>query len=94
MRIRWLKRTDLDLEEAFDWLAERNLVAAWEMLDRVRKRGNQDLAAHPEIGRPGRVRGTRELVVAGTHYVLVYRIQPQEIQILRVLHGAQKWPPT
>ncbi|WP_368857436.1 type II toxin-antitoxin system RelE/ParE family toxin [Thiolapillus sp.] len=32
--------------------------------------------------------------VTGTHYVLVYRIQSQEIQILRVLHGAQKWPPT
>ncbi len=41
MKIRWLKRTELDIEEAFDWLAERNLTAAWEMLDRIRKRGKQ-----------------------------------------------------
>ncbi len=93
MKIRWLKRTTLDIEEAFDWLAERNPAAAWEMLERIRKRGNEDLAEHPELGRIGRVSGTRELVVTGTPYLLVYRIKGDELQILRVLHGHQQWPP-
>ena len=93
MRIRWLRRCDEDIEAAFDWLAERNLDAAWELLARLRKRALSDLAAYPEIGRSGRVSGTRELVVPGTSYLLVYRIRPEEIQILRVLHGRQQWPP-
>lgn len=93
MRIRWLKRTDLDVEEAFDWLAEHNLTAAWEMLARIRKRGDEDLAEHPELGRLGRVRGTRELVMTGTPYLLIYRIKGEALHILRVLHGRQQWPP-
>jgi len=58
----------------------------------VRKRGDKDLAEHPELGRLGRVRGTRELVVTGTRYLLIYRVKGDEIQILRVLHGRQQWP--
>jgi toxin ParE1/3/4 len=48
-----------------------------------------------EAGRPGRKRGTRELVISRTPLVVVYRIRPkmQRIEILRVLHGAQRWPP-
>ncbi len=63
------------------------------MLDRIRKRGNADLAEHPELGRVGRVGGTRELVVTGTPYLLVYRIRGDELQILRVLHGRRQWLP-
>jgi toxin ParE1/3/4 len=47
------------------------------------------------LGRPGRKRGTRELVVPGTPFIVVYRIQEQEarqIQVIRFLHGAQQWP--
>ena len=50
------------------------------------------LADHPRLGRPGRVRGTRELVVAGTPYVIAYRIEADAVVILRLLHGKQKWP--
>ncbi len=50
------------------------------------------LAAHPRSGRPGRVPETRELVVAGAPYVVVYRIGPA-VELLRILHGAQQWPP-
>jgi toxin ParE1/3/4 len=48
------------------------------------------LPNNPEIGRKGRVTGTREIVVAGTKFVLVWRIQPRKkvIQVLRVLHGS------
>ncbi len=51
------------------------------------------LADHPEGARPGRVRGTRELVVTGTPYVVVYRVEPSAVLILRMVHGAQRWPP-
>ena len=46
----------------------------------------------PESGRPGRVAGTRELVVTGTPYVAAHTVTAETVRILRVLHGAQKWP--
>lgn len=52
------------------------------------------LADYPAIARPGRVASTRELVVVGTPYIVVYRIEPSAVVILRVLHGAQRWPAT
>jgi toxin ParE1/3/4 len=50
------------------------------------------LAAHPQMGRPGRVHGTRELVITRTPYIAIYRLSSEAIQILRLLHGAQQWP--
>jgi len=50
------------------------------------------LVTFPEIGRRGRVPGTRELVIASQPYIVAYRIRGQIIDILAVLHGAQKWP--
>ena len=50
------------------------------------------LTSYPKIGRPGRVKGTRELVIVRTPYIAAYRIKGKTIQILRMLHGAQQWP--
>jgi toxin ParE1/3/4 len=50
------------------------------------------LANHPHMGRAGRIKGTRELVVSGTPYVIAYRVEPDAVVILRLLHGAQRWP--
>lgn len=50
------------------------------------------LAAHPQSGRPGRVPGTRELVVANTPYVVPYRVQEGALFVLRVYHSARRWP--
>ena len=52
----------------------------------------KSLAEQPEMGRPGRVHGTRELVVSDTPFVVPYRAVGSEIEILRVLHGARDWP--
>ncbi len=52
----------------------------------------KSLAEQPEMGRPGRVHGTRELVVSDTPFVVPYRVVGSEIEILRVLHGARDWP--
>ena len=50
------------------------------------------LKGTPEIGRVGRVTGTRELGLSRTPYVIAYRIESETVLILRVLHGAQRWP--
>jgi toxin ParE1/3/4 len=50
------------------------------------------LLAHPQMGRPGRVAGTRELVISSTPFVVIYRLQGQSIEVLRLLHSAQQWP--
>lgn len=53
------------------------------------------LPRHPELGRAGRVQGTRELVVGGTPFIVIYRFKAKagRVEVLRVLHGAQQWPP-
>jgi toxin ParE1/3/4 len=50
------------------------------------------LPAHPAIGRPGRASGTRELVILRTPYIAAYRVHGGRVEILRVLHGARRWP--
>lgn len=50
------------------------------------------LIGFPESGRPGRVEGTRELVVSRTSCIVAYRVMGETVRILRVLHGAQLWP--
>jgi toxin ParE1/3/4 len=61
------------------------------MDDRIRAQVRQ-LLQFPETGRPGRIEGTRELVISQTPYIVAYRITGETVRILRVLHGAQLWP--
>ena len=50
------------------------------------------LQTQPEMGRPGRVVGTRELVVPNTPYIIPYRIRRERLELIAVFHGHQKWP--
>jgi toxin ParE1/3/4 len=50
------------------------------------------LPGNPEMGRPGRVPGTRELVIPRTPFIVPYRLVDNTIQILRIFHGARRWP--
>jgi addiction module RelE/StbE family toxin len=52
----------------------------------------QRLADNPGRGRPGRIPDTRELVVAGTSYIVAYRVHAGDIEVLTIQHGAQRWP--
>jgi toxin ParE1/3/4 len=52
----------------------------------------ESLATHPNLGRPGRIPGTRELVVPGTRYIMPYRLRGDGLEIIAVFHGRQKWP--
>jgi len=91
MQVQWTVSAGLDREAAIDYIAKDNLSAALSQLDEIEGQTDR-LADYPKLGRPGRVKGTRELVVNRTPFIVVYRIKGEFIQILRVLHGAQQWP--
>jgi addiction module RelE/StbE family toxin len=75
----------------FDYIEADNPRAAAAIDDRIRTRV-MGLAQFPQMGRPGRIEGTRELVISGTPYIAAYQIDGETVRILRVLHGAQQWP--
>ena len=91
MQVQWTVSAGLDREAAIDYIAQDNLSAALNQLDEIEGQTDR-LADYPKLGRPGRVKGTRELVVNRTPFIVVYRIKGKIVQILRVLHGAQQWP--
>ena len=91
MRVEWHPLARADLAEMVAYIASDNPVAAYRVHDDIRKQTNL-LAIYPEIGRPGRVRGTRELVITGTPYIAAYRFAGDALTILRLLHGARLWP--
>jgi addiction module RelE/StbE family toxin len=80
-----------DLREIDQLISKDSPVAARKVLAVIWET-TQYLREHPHIGRPGRVSGTRELVISGTPFIIPYRVVSDEIQILRVLHGARQWP--
>ena len=93
MQIRWLRLGLEDIDEMAEFIAKDNQAAAVKIVQLIYDRVHL-LVQHPDIGRPGRVPGTRELYVEGTPFIVPYRILKDEIQVLRVFHGARKWPGT
>lgn len=93
MRLIWLARARIAREAAIEYIAEVNPSAALEQLDAVEQQADR-LLEHPQMGRPGRVTGTRELVINGSPFILVYQVAGDAIQILHLLHTAQQWPRT
>jgi toxin ParE1/3/4 len=92
VRIEWLPTALRDRAGQLAYVAERNPRAAIDMGDAI-EAAVARLADHPHSGRPGRVPGTRELVVvSGTPYVVAHRVERAAVVILRVLQGAQRWP--
>ena len=79
------------LDDLHEHIASENPAAAGRVVSLIRAAVAR-LSATPAIGRPGRVDGTRELVIAGTPYIVPYRVKGDAVQIITVLHGTQKWP--
>lgn len=91
MRVRWLERALGNLDEIGEYIARDNPRAASAVVEAIWRK-TQGLQVHPELGRPGRVEGTRELVIPGLPYLVAYRLRGDSIEILRVLHAARRWP--
>ena len=88
----WLRRAIADRDAQLDTIAKDNPRAAIEQGDRIAHHVGQ-LVQHADMGRSGRVRGTRELVISRTPFVVDYRLKGKRIELLRLLHGARQWPP-
>jgi addiction module RelE/StbE family toxin len=91
MEVRWTRRARRRLDDYTDYIALRNPKAADEVLQRVRH-DVDGLADNPLMGRQGRFLGTRELVIAGLPYVVVYRVRGQRVEVITVHDTRQQWP--
>jgi addiction module RelE/StbE family toxin len=91
MQLRWTPAAATDLQQIFDYIFERNPEKAPQIARQICEAAAL-LKHSPRIGRPGRKEKTRELVVTGSPYLVVYEIADTTIQIVRILHGARRWP--
>lgn len=95
MQLKWTDFAAKDLDNIETYIATENSpLVAVDVVLKVINSSELILSTHPQAGRPGRVNGTRELVIDGIPFVLIYRIVDRldQVQILRVLHDAQQWP--
>jgi addiction module RelE/StbE family toxin len=90
-RLEFARRYFRRLEDIKERIAADNPAAAARMVSRIRDAVSR-LARFPASGRPGRVVGTRELVIAGTPYIVPYRVTGDAVQVITILHSAQRWP--
>lgn len=93
MKIVWTRRSIRNLDDISDYIASRSPKGADRPLREMRERVSI-LASFPEAGRPGRAPDTRELVIQGTTYIVVYRATPTMVSVLAVVHTSRRWPST
>jgi len=91
VKIAWTRLALADFNSAYNYIAEERPSAAVRMIEKI-ERAIRAVGRHPEIGRPGRVDGTRELIVPGTPFVIPYRVKAKRVELLAVIHSAQRWP--
>lgn len=91
MRLRWTREAAADLEQIADYLLTHTPDRAYELV-RTLYDAPSALLTFPNRGRPGKKEGTRELVLTRLPYIVVYKVVDDVIFIVRILHGAQKWP--
>jgi addiction module RelE/StbE family toxin len=91
LEVRCVRRALANLDELAAYIARDDFEGAARKVELIRANVDQ-LAFFPALGRTGRVTGTRELVIAGTSYVVPYRIRQDRIEVLRVIHSARQWP--
>ncbi len=91
MRVRWIRRALKNLDEEAAYIARDDPRAAARLVERI-VASVERLADYPASGRPGRVPGTRELLVTDTPYLVPYRVRGETVEILRVFHGVRKRP--
>ena len=93
MQVIWLPEAAEDLEAVRRYIAQHDLQAATRTAERIRAAVAR-LGKTPGMGRPGRVLGTKELLVPRTSYILPYRVIGERLEILAIFHTSRKWPET
>ncbi len=91
MQIRWTEKALDNLDAAVEYITADNPVAAKKVAQKIWD-SVQLLKTQPGIGRPGRVVGTRELIITGLPYVVPYVEKHGVVVILRIMHSSIKWP--
>jgi toxin ParE1/3/4 len=92
MRVHWSPDAASDFERIIEHIREENAPAALRIA-RLIYQSAANLKKFPNRGRLGRVKGTRELVLSPLPFILVYRVKADVVEVAKVLHGAQRWPP-
>jgi len=91
MLLKWTHAALENIDDAVEYISQHRPAAATKVARKIWSAANS-LIDHSELGRPGRVPGTRELLVSGLPFILSYTIKDQTIIILRVMHTSRKWP--
>ena len=91
MHVNWLQQALLDLDEIELYIVEARPTSAADVIVKI-IRSVSLLREQPGIGRPGRVPGTKELVIPSLSYIVPYRVKDEIIQVLRVYHTSRKCP--
>lgn len=91
MQIKWLKKSIHNVDEVYDFLVKDNPSIARDVIKEI-YRSTQRLLDNPALGRPGRVLGTRELILSRYPYLVPYRVKNGNIEILRVFHTKRNLP--
>jgi toxin ParE1/3/4 len=88
----WSREAVADLAALRTYIEQDDPAAAQRVALHIIRNIETLLPNNPEMGRPGRVPGTRELVIPRTPYIVPYRLVGSTIQVLRVFHAARRWP--
>lgn len=93
MEVKWLATALQNLDDEAEFVGKDNPAAARLLVGRIHE-AVENLKTHPAMGRPGRIHGTRELVVPGTRYIVPYRVRSRlnRVEILRVFHTSRRLP--
>ena len=89
MTVRWTPTALRDLESLHAYIGDDNQEAAAAAVEKILS-VIEALQRHPEMGRKGRVAGTREVILSP--YVIAYCVKKGAIELLGILHGARRWP--
>ena len=90
-KLRWTRRALRRLDEIGAMIAKDDPAAAERVVAKLLS-SVEALGLHPALGRIGRIAGTRELIITPLPYLIPYRVTPDSIEIITILHGAQRWP--
>lgn len=91
MNVLWTPEAEQDRDDIWEYIATDSPRAA-ARIDRLFSEAAAHLASHPEIGKPGRIAGTREFLPHRS-YRLVYEGDQDTVWILALVHTARLWPP-